>query len=106
MRYYAASDVHGFYNLLEPALCDAGFEKNNAEHLLVCCGDYFDRGTENFNVLKFFESIENKVLLRGNHEDMLLEIFETGKIKPHNYLNGTLETITEFFWEILHRPGY
>ena len=96
-KIFVVSDVHGFYSLLESALRDVGFEKNNPEHLLVCCGDYFDRGTENFNVLKFFESLENKVLLRGNHEDMLLEIFETGKIKPHNYLNGTIETITEFF---------
>lgn len=96
-KIFVVTDVHGFYNLLKSALSDAGFEKNNPEHLLVCCGDYFDRGTENLDVLKFFESVENKVLLRGNHEDMLLEIFETGKIKPHNYMNGTIETITEFF---------
>lgn len=96
-KIFVVSDIHGFCDLLESALCDAGFEKNNAEHLLVCCGDYFDRGVENLKVLKFFEGIENKVLLRGNHEDMLLEIFETGKIKPHNYLNGTIQTITEFF---------
>ena len=57
-KIFVVSDVHGFYNLLETALSDAGFEKNNTEHLLVCCGDYFDRGTENFNVLKFFESVD------------------------------------------------
>lgn len=32
-KIFVVSDVHGFYKLLESALCDAGFEKNNTEHL-------------------------------------------------------------------------
>lgn len=96
-KIFAISDIHGHYTAMKDALLKAGFEKENPNHLLVCCGDYFDRGTENMQVLKYLDCIENKVLLRGNHEEMLLEIFETGKLKPHNFLNGTEETIKEFF---------
>ncbi len=94
---FAVSDVHGHATLLKEALDKAGYDKENPEHLLVCCGDYFDRGTENRDVLKFFERAHGAVLLRGNHEDMLLEIFRTGRIKGHNFLNGTVETLVEFF---------
>ena len=96
-KIFAISDIHGHCTLLKEALKNAGFERDNPRHLLVCCGDYFDRGNENLNVLKFLDVIDNKVLLRGNHEDMLLDIFNTGRFKEHNYLNGTIETIVEFF---------
>lgn len=96
-KIFAVSDIHGHCTLLKDALKESGFEKNNPEHLLVCCGDYFDRGTENLDVLKFLDIIDNKVLLRGNHEDMLLDLFFTGKFKEHYYLNGTVQTVTEFF---------
>ena len=94
---FAVSDIHGHYTLLKKALDEAGFDAKNPEHLLICCGDYFDRGPENGQVLKYLDRLEHKILLRGNHEDMLLEILDTGRLKPHNYLNGTVETVTEFF---------
>ena len=102
---FAVSDIHGHLTALKYALEEAGFDRKNPDHLLICCGDYFDRGTENFEVLKFFDLLENKVLLRGNHEDMLFEIFETGRLKPHNFLNGTVETITEFFGKYCLDPA-
>lgn len=97
MTVFATSDIHGHYTALKDALDRAGFDPKNEQHLLVCCGDYFDRGTENLQVLQYLDRIKRKVLLRGNHEDMLLEIFETGRLKEHNYRNGTIETIVELF---------
>lgn len=94
---FAISDVHGFATETIEALNKAGFRPNDPEHLLVCCGDYFDRGTENLRILRYFERLQNKVLLRGNHEDMLLKIFREGVMRENNFLNGTAETITEFF---------
>lgn len=96
-RLFVVTDIHGHYTLLRQALEQAGYDRHDPQHLLVCCGDYFDRGTENFQVLKYLERVENKVLLRGNHEDLLLEVFRTGTMQPHNFLNGTVETIVEFF---------
>lgn len=103
-KLFVVSDVHGHCSLLKEALKEAGFDHNNADHLLVCCGDYFDRGNENVQVLQFFERLQHKVLLRGNHEDMLLKLLQTGRLLPHHYINGTFSTLKNFFWKVFHRP--
>ena len=97
MKLFVVSDIHGFAGLLKEALQNAGYDPKNEHHLLVCCGDLFDRGTENFEVLRFFERIERKVMIKGNHETRLLEILENGRLGQHDCLNGTVETIQEFF---------
>ena len=96
-KLFVVSDVHGHCTLLKQALAEAGFDKENPDHLLICCGDYFDRGEENVEVLKFFEQLKHCVLLRGNHEDLLLKLLDTGMILPHNYINGTVQTLQNFF---------
>lgn len=103
-KLFVVSDIHGHYTLLKEALNRAGFDKENETHLLVCCGDYFDRGSENVEVLKFFERLKYKVLLRGNHEDLLLKLLQTGKVLPHNYINGTMRTLEEFFGKYFIDP--
>ena len=97
MRIFTVSDIHGHFTQFQAALDDSGFEIGNPGHLLVFCGDLFDRGSENMKVMQFFERGENCVMIRGNHEDMLLRIFEEGKLSDHNFTNGTLTTISEFF---------
>ena len=96
-KMFVVSDVHGHYTLLKEALDRAGFDQENADHLLICCGDYFDRGNENVAVLKFLERVKHKVLLRGNHEDLLLKLLQTGKLLPHHYINGSMRTLENFF---------
>lgn len=103
-KLFVVSDIHGHFTLLKEALDKAGFDKENPEHLLVCCGDYFDRGSENVQVLKFFERLKRKVLLRGNHEDLLIKLLETGKVLPHNYINGTMRTLEDFFGKYFINP--
>ncbi len=95
-KLFVVSDIHGHCTLLKEALSKAGFNSDNPEHLLICCGDYFDRGKENVEVLKFFERLTHKVLLRGNHEDLLLKLLQTGKVLAHNYINGTMITLENF----------
>ena len=104
-KIFVVSDVHGHCEILKKALADAGFDKNNEEHLLICCGDYFDRGNENVEVLRFFEGLPNAVLLRGNHEDMLLKLLQTGQLLPHHYINGTLKTVESFFGKFAIDPA-
>lgn len=103
-KIFVVSDVHGHSTLLKEALFRAGFDKENTDHLLVCCGDYFDRGNENAEVLKFFEQLKYKVLLRGNHEDLLLKLLQTGKLQPHHYINGTMSTLQNFFGKYFIDP--
>ncbi|MBR0535284.1 MAG: metallophosphoesterase [Clostridia bacterium] len=96
-KIFVVSDIHGHCTLLQKALERAGFDDANEDHLLICCGDYFDRGTENAEVMKFFERIKHKILIQGNHEELLMKVFNTGKMQPHNYVNGTLQTLESFF---------
>lgn len=96
-KLFVVSDVHSHYTLLKETLDRAGFNKDNEDHFLICLGDYFDRGDEALETLKFFEQLPRKVLLRGNHEDMLLKLFQTGKLLPHHYINGTMRTLESFF---------
>ena len=103
-KLFVVSDIHGHYTLLKEALNKAGFDNDNPEHLLICCGDYFDRGKENLEVLKFFERLKHKVLLRGNHEDLLLKLLQTGKVLPHNYINGTMITLENFLGKYSINP--
>ncbi len=97
MKIFVISDLHGHYDIMKNALENAGYDAQNEEHFLVCCGDYFDRGVQNLEVLRFFERVKNAVLLRGNHEDLLLKLLQTGKVLPHNYINGTMRTLESFF---------
>ncbi len=92
-KIFVVSDIHGHCTPLINALAKAGFDKNEPSHLLVCCGDYFDRGDESLEVLEFFEGLPRKVLLRGNHEDMLMKLLTTGMMLPHHYVNGSQNTL-------------
>ncbi len=97
MKYFVVSDVHGCAGILKKTLESGGYDPENPDHMLVCCGDFFDRGTENFEVLKFFERLPRKIMIKGNHDERLLEILNTGKLIEHDALNGTFTTIEEFF---------
>ena len=97
VKIFAVSDIHGNKTLLENALNDAGFIKNSDGHLLVVLGDLFDRGAENKATLDYLNGIDNKILLRGNHEDILLESLTIGVVDHLQEANGTVPTLMEFF---------
>lgn len=96
-KIFAVSDIHSFYTPLIEALESAGYDQNNPDHLLIVCGDIFDRGDESFKVLKFLKSIprERRILIRGNHEYLLRDAINREKFYDHDYHNGTVKTITD-----------
>lgn len=98
-KFFAVSDIHGHAQQLIEALSDAGFDKNDKTHVFVGVGDYFDRGWQNPEVLELLESFERKVLVRGNHEDLLVRVMDRGFIDECDILNGTDITIGQFFGE-------
>ena len=98
-KLFVVSDIHGHATLFKQALNEAGFDPNDPNHLFVGCGDYFDRGTENRQVLKYLERLTNKVLLKGNHEDILARVIEEGCIDCYDIMNGTYITVSQFFGE-------
>ena len=96
-KFFVFSDIHGHYTQLIEALDTAGYDRDNESHIIVGCGDYFDRGRENKKVYDFLCSVERKVLVRGNHDDMLLDVIENGRYNFTHVHNGTDLTLEEFF---------
>ena len=96
-KLFAVSDVHGHFTALSEALDRAGFDSANEDHIFVSCGDLFDRGTENVKVYEFVRSLERKILIRGNHEDMLRDALKCGRMDADGMTNGTDKTVKEFF---------
>ena len=45
-KYFVTSDIHGFYNEFIAALDRSGFNIDNPDHILIICGDIFDRGNQ------------------------------------------------------------
>lgn len=92
-KFFVTSDIHSFYNELITALNDAGFDENNENHYLVVCGDCFDRGPDSAKVLKYLTNLPRKILVKGNHEQLLLDCCRRGYPGSHDVSNGTTRTI-------------
>lgn len=98
MRYFIISDVHSYYTLMINALRDKGFDETNPEHKIILDGDAFDRGNESkemFSWLKDMIAKDKLIYIRGNHEDLLLELLIKGKPEMHDITNGTYSTIMQ-----------
>lgn len=91
-KLFVVSDVHGFYYPMIKALNDAGFDSDNEDHIFVSCGDLLDRGTEANQCLEFVNSLKRKILIRGNHEDLLEQCIARGEFRAHDIHNGTFAT--------------
>lgn len=105
MRYYVISDVHSFYSETMQALSEKGFFEDKSPHKLIVCGDLFDRGSESVKMQNFIcELLKNDdvILVRGNHEDLILDLirdakqlFGHGIEYTHHCSNGTVKTVTD-----------
>lgn len=92
-KFFVVSDIHSYYTELIIALGDAGFDENNENHYLVVCGDCFDRGPDSARVWKYLKDLPRKVLIKGNHEQFLINCCERGYPMQHDISNGTAKTI-------------
>lgn len=95
MKLFCCSDLHSFFTPFKKALDDQGFEPGNPDHLLIVCGDCFDRGDESIEMFNFLNSLTNVVLIRGNHEDLLVEMLDRGYGERHDISNGTVQTVVD-----------
>lgn len=98
MKIFVASDLHSFYTAFKKELDKKGFEANNPEHLLVICGDVFDRGPESKEIYEYLNNLTNVVLIKGNHEELMEAVWERGHCEHHDIKNGTLRTINDLFY--------
>ena len=94
-KYFIISDIHSFYDEMIRCLSKSGFDANNQDHILVVCGDIFDRGTKPFEVYQWLRKfpLDRRILIRGNHETLLKELVERQHAEWHDESNGTYRTL-------------
>lgn len=100
-KYFVCSDIHGFYDLFLQELSNKGFDINNENHIIICCGDLFDRGPDPVKLFDFVKSLGSRfIYIKGNHEYLLedcLDEMTRGYIpSDHHWDNGTVDTIFKF----------
>lgn len=110
-KYFIVSDIHSFYTPLKNALHQAGFRKTNKEHILIVCGDVFDRGEETMEVYRFLTSLPKRrcILVKGNHESLFEELLTKQLPDDYDFSNGTVKTfcaIAGVDEEVLNRSYY
>lgn len=94
-KFFVMSDIHGFYDEMISALDEAGFDPNNEDHWIVTCGDHFDRGRKPAEVMKYLQGLQRKILVKGNHEQLLMDCIGRGYQQTHDWHNGTSQTIMD-----------
>lgn len=102
-KYFVMSDIHSFYDEMMTALNKNQFDITNTNHILVICGDLFDRGPkakEVFNFVKTLADQNRLIYIYGNHEELLFdcinEIIRYHGVSHHHIHNGTFDTIMQF----------
>ena len=103
MKFFLCSDIHSFFDEWKKALDEAGYDVNNEDHCLVVLGDLLDRGDQSVECLQFIHSVPSsrKILIRGNHEDMLEEALARGFFMEHDRSNGTVKTCAQIYMSTL-----
>lgn len=96
-KYFIVSDVHSHYNEMMEALKKSKFNKKNPDHIFVSLGDLLDRGNFTLETLLWVNSLpdDRKILIRGNHEDLLEELFQRKEVWNHDIHNGTVRTVID-----------
>lgn len=97
MKYYVASDIHGFFSPFRDALTEAGYFDDPEPHKLILLGDLFDRGREAVKLQEFILDLMGRdqvILIRGNHEDLFEQFVTVDEGLPYQLHrdNGTYST--------------
>lgn len=110
--YIFISDIHGTKNTIK-LIKQARNDYPN--YTLVGGGDYIDGRKDSKTVLDYLMHTKNAVLLRGNHEQMLLDFAEgrddyvtgfSNEIEPLWLFNGGKTTLYSLFHKRINRRNY
>ena len=98
--FFAIGDIHGCIKQLR-ALFQA-IDHIDPAAMIICVGDYVDRGENSAEVLQFLydqtaQRGDRLVCLRGNHEAMLLSFLEDPEKRASQWLRyGGLQTLASY----------
>ena len=95
-KFYVISDVHSYYDEMRKALDEAGFDPNDKNSWLISCGDVWDRGPQPVEVMQYLQGLSRKILVRGNHCDLLEDLYKRGYPCSHDFSNGAYDTVCKF----------
>jgi serine/threonine protein phosphatase 1 len=81
---YAVGDIHGCYDLMTGLLAQIVTDADRASNrrpIVIFCGDYVDRGPDSAKVVEALVWLQKRTdlevrLLKGNHEQALLDFLE------------------------------
>lgn len=94
---YIISDIHGCNKTFQSALKAVKLKKNDK---LIVLGDLIDRGPDSKGVLDSIIALKHAgfdlVCLKGNHEQMLLDVLNDNNLKSNWLLNGGHRTLSSF----------
>ncbi len=94
-KIVAIGDIHGCVDSLK-SLWKKLEPYADATHVFI--GDYIDRGPDSKGVVDFLLEVQNErkcIFLRGNHEEMLLDAYESGS--NYNWMmNGGKTTLSSY----------
>ncbi|TVY09833.1 metallophosphoesterase family protein [Paenibacillus cremeus] len=96
-RTFVISDIHGCHDEFNKLLKECGYN-SKTDHLILL-GDYVDRGFKSKEVVSQVMKLvyeDDAIALRGNHDQMFLDIFSD---EPDDYLflhNGGISTIESY----------
>ena len=96
-RILVIGDIHGQFKKLSSVFNKINFDAE--KDFLILLGDYIDRGNENLHCLQWamkISEMKNVVVLRGNHEHMMLCYYLLGDFESTIWLpNGGNKTKAE-----------
>lgn len=97
-KYFVTSDIHSYYNPFIKELNKKGFDVENKEHILIICGDLFDRGPDSVKLYEFIMSLssDRRILIRGNHEYLFIDLLRKDLPDYYDHTNGTVRTFNDF----------
>ena len=85
MAKYVMSDLHGDYKRFKDMIDLINL--TNEDELYII-GDIFDRGEDSYKILDYIIGHKNIYLIKGNHEKMFEEYYETGDASLWYYNGG------------------
>lgn len=92
MAKYVMSDVHGDYDRFIAMIKKIGLKEEDELYII---GDVIDRGDNPYKVIDYIVCNKNIHLLKGNHEKLFEDYYETGDASLW-YYNGGRKTHDDF----------
>lgn len=94
-KLFVVSDVHSYFDEMKKALDEAGFDPENKDHWLISCGDALDRGPKSQEVIDYLMGLTRCVLIKGNHDSLIMDCLTRGYPERHDHHNGTFRSIID-----------